>query len=176
MPGNTTLRRAIQHPAARGDRPGPAGTGAGPGRVAAKRRIASVLAAALLSAGALLGTAAASGAAEPGAGDPEAGRRVFGTQCRACHTIGPGGRPLVGPSLHGVFGRPAAAIRGFRYSKAMREKAEAGLVWNRETLRAYLASPRAAVPGTAMTYVGLRNERQLDDLLAFLERAAAAAP
>ncbi len=107
--------------------------------------------------------------------DAAAGQRVY-NQCRACHTIDQGGRHGVGPNLHGIFGRKAAAIEGFRYSAAMREKAAEGLTWTEETLRAYIASPRAVVPGGSMSYVGLRNEQQMNDLIAYLRQAAGAAP
>jgi cytochrome c len=102
--------------------------------------------------------------------DAAAGQRVFG-QCRACHSIEAGGRNGVGPNLHGIIGRRAAAIEGFRYSPAMRARAEAGLTWDEATLRAYITNPRQAVPGNSMTYVGLRNPQQLEDLIAYLREA-----
>ena len=60
--------------------------------------------------------------------DAAAGQRVF-NQCRACHTVDRGGRNGVGPNLHGVVGRKAGAVEGFRYSASMKEKAEGGLTW-----------------------------------------------
>lgn len=112
-------------------------------------------------------------AAAQGAGDAEAGRRVF-NQCRACHTTEQGGRSSVGPNLHGVFGRTAGAVQGFRYSEPMREKGGGGLVWNDETLRAYIVNPRQVVPGGSMVFAGLRNEQQVTDLIAFLRQATGA--
>ena len=105
--------------------------------------------------------------------DADAGARVF-AQCRACHNINPGGRSGVGPALHGVWGRPAGAIEGFRYSAPMRAKATEGLVWTPENMRAYLTDPKAVVPAGSMAFNGIRNEQQLNDLLAYLERASAA--
>ena len=111
----------------------------------------------------------------PAAGaDAEAGRRVF-NQCRACHTIEAGGRNGVGPNLHGVLDRRAGSVEGFRYSAALRRKAEEGLVWTEDQLRAYLADPKGTVPGGSMTYVGLRNEAMLGDLLAYLREAGGTA-
>jgi len=101
--------------------------------------------------------------------DAAAGQRVF-NQCRACHTIDRGGRNAVGPNLHGVVGRPAAHIESFRYSAPMRERAQAGLAWNEETLRAYLRDPKAVVPGGSMSFPGLRNEQQVNDVLAYLKQ------
>ncbi len=120
----------------------------------------------LLAAACLL---AATGAAE--AQDAGAGQRVF-NQCRACHTIEQGGRNGVGPNLHGLIGRRAGAIEGYRYSPSMREKAEGGLAWTEENLRAYIRDPKAVVPAGSMSYVGLRNEQQLNDLIAYLRQAA----
>ena len=106
--------------------------------------------------------------------DAAAGQRVF-NQCRACHTVEQGGRNGVGPNLHGVFGRRAAAVEGFRYSAPMRQKAEGGLIWTEENLRPYLQNPREVVPGTAMAFAGLRNEQQLNDLITYLKQATGAA-
>ncbi len=107
--------------------------------------------------------------------DAAAGQRVF-NQCRACHTVEQGGRNGVGPNLHGLFGRKAGSTEGFRYSASMREKAGGGLAWNEETLRAYIANPKAVVPAGSMSYVGLRNEQQMNDLIAYLRQAAGNAP
>ena len=101
--------------------------------------------------------------------DAAAGQRVF-NQCRACHTINEGARAGVGPNLHGVVGRKAAAIEGFRYSPSMRQKAEGGLTWTEEDLRAYLRNPKEIVPAGSMAFPGLRNEQQLNDLIAYLKQ------
>lgn len=122
----------------------------------------------LLALGAFL-AAAPIAAAQAQSGDAEAGRRVF-NQCSACHTINEGGPNRVGPNLHGVIGRKAAAKEGFRYSAAMQKKGEEGLVWTEENLRPYLRNPREVVPGTNMAYPGLRNEQQLNDLMAYLKQ------
>ena len=106
-------------------------------------------------------------AAPVAAQDAAAGQRVF-NQCRACHNIAQGGRNQVGPNLWAIYGRPAASIESFRYSAAMTERARGGLVWTEENLRAYLANPRAVVPGGSMAFAGIRNEQQLNDLIAYL--------
>lgn len=105
--------------------------------------------------------------------DPEAGQRVF-NQCRACHTVDQGGRNGVGPNLYGVFGRAAGSVDGFRYSAALRGKAGEGLKWDEATMRAYITNPKAVIPGGSMSYGGLRNEQQLNDLIAYLRRATGA--
>ena len=116
--------------------------------------------------GALLVIAPVAGAR---AQDAAAGQRVF-NQCSACHTINQGGANRVGPNLHGVIGRKAASVEGFRYSGPMKQKAEEGLVWTEETLQPYLRNPREVVPGTIMAYPGLRNEQQFKDLMAYLKQ------
>jgi len=116
---------------------------------------------------AVAATAFAPGMASAQSGDAAAGQRVF-NQCRACHTPDQGGRSGVGPNLWGVVGRNAASIEGFRYSANMRELAAGGLVWNEDRLRAYITNPKAVVPQGSMAYAGLRNETQLNDLIAYL--------
>lgn len=105
--------------------------------------------------------------------DADAGQRVF-NQCRACHNINQGGRSGVGPALYGVWGRAAGAVEGFRYSAPMRAKATEGLAWTAENMRAYLTDPKSVVPGGSMSFAGIRNEQQLNDLLAYLQRASTA--
>ena len=101
------------------------------------------------------------------AGNAEAGQRVF-NQCRACHTINEGGRSGVGPNLWGIVGRRAGAVEGFRYSSNMRELAAGGLTWTDDRLRDYIQNPKSVVPQGSMSYVGLRNDTQLNDLMAYL--------
>jgi cytochrome c len=105
--------------------------------------------------------------------DADAGQRVY-NQCRACHTVDQGGRNGVGPNLYGVFDRAAGSVDGFRYSAALRAKAGEGLKWDEATMRAYLANPKAVIPGGSMAFAGLRNEQQLNDLIAYLRRATGA--
>ena len=106
-------------------------------------------------------------AAPAAAQDAAAGQRVF-NQCRACHNIAEGGRNQVGPSLWGVYGRRAASIEGFRYSANMTQLGEQGHTWTEENLRAYLANPRAVAPQGSMAFAGIRNEQQLNDLIAYI--------
>jgi cytochrome c len=108
------------------------------------------------------------GALPAAAQDAEAGKRVF-NQCRACYSIEAGGRNGVGPNLHGIVGRKAGTIEGFRYSANLKEKAAEGLTWDEDTLRSYVTNPKALLPSGSMSYPGLKNEQMLDDLLAFLK-------
>lgn len=110
-------------------------------------------------------------AAQAQSGDPAAGQRVF-NQCSACHTINQGGPNRVGPNLHGVIGRKAGSVEGFRYSANMKQLGEGGLVWNEETLRPYLTNPKAVAPQGIMAFPGIRNEQQLNDVIAYVKQAS----
>ena len=100
-------------------------------------------------------------------GDPAKGKKVF-KKCKVCHTLKVG-KNRIGPSLAGIIGRPAASIKGFRYSKAMKAS---GLVWDVETLGQYLENPKKFVPKTKMIFKGLKKEQDRDNLIAYLKEAA----
>jgi cytochrome c len=96
--------------------------------------------------------------------DAAAGKRVFQTYCTLCHTAQPD-RNLTGPSLFGVVNRPSGRVPGFRYSDANRKS---GLTWTTATLDRYLTSPREVVPGTLMSFPGVKDSKQRADLIAYL--------
>jgi len=93
---------------------------------------------------------------------------LLGLACLACHKLGAGEGTLVGPNLHGVFGRPAASLTGFGYSPAL---AASGLVWTPLSLEAWLADPAGFVAGTTMAFTGYRSAEDRRDLIAYLLRA-----
>jgi cytochrome c len=86
-------------------------------------------------------------------------------QCQICHNLQEGQGPKVGPDLYGVVGRPVASVAGFHYTDALKAK---GGTWTFDALNKWLDDPRADVPGTAMTFAGLKNEKQRADIIAFL--------
>ena len=88
--------------------------------------------------------------------------------CAACHSFGAGEQTIVGPNLHGVFGRAAGAVEGFDYSPALKLS---GLVWTPRALDAWLADPGSFVAGTKMTFTGYRSADDRRDLIAYLLRA-----
>ena len=98
-------------------------------------------------------------------GDAVAGKAVF-NQCKACHQVGPEAKNGVGPILNGIYGRKAGEGAAYNYSDANKNS---GLTWDEANLRAYLTDPKAKVPGTKMIFPGIKREKQLDDLMAYLK-------
>lgn len=96
--------------------------------------------------------------------DAAAGRRLFQTDCSICHAVGPG-RNLTGPSLYGVVNRHSGQVPGFNYSEANRRS---GLTWTVQILDRYLTAPRQLVPGTLMTFAGLKDAQQRANIIAYL--------
>ncbi len=103
-------------------------------------------------------------------GDAAHGEKVF-KKCAACHTIEKGGADRVGPNLHDVMERGVAAKPDYNYSKAMKAFAATGAKWTEDTLFKYLEKPRALVPGTYMSFAGLKKPQDRKDLLAYLTEA-----
>ncbi|MCZ2203376.1 c-type cytochrome [Bartonella sp. A05] len=98
-------------------------------------------------------------------GDVENGRKIF-KQCAACHTSGRNQSHRVGPTLWEIVDRPFAIIEGFTYSRALR--ANSDKKWDFLTLDRYIQSPRKAIPGTIMSFRGLKNDQDRADLLLYL--------
>jgi len=96
-------------------------------------------------------------------GDPAKGKKVF-RKCKACHKLEEG-KNAVGPSLYNIIDREAGSVEGFKYSSAM---AESGLVWDVETMTTFLKKPKDLVPGTKMSFAGLRKDGQIADVIAYL--------
>ncbi len=83
---------------------------------------------------------ALTGLSGPASADIAKGKKNF-KRCKACHSLTEG-KKLTGPSLYRIYGRKAAAVPKFRYSKGLKQAAEKGLVWNRENLMGYLRHPK----------------------------------
>lgn len=126
-----------------------------------------LVAASLLPSLAFAQAAAPAAPAAPTAADAEAGQRIF-AQCRACHQVGETARNAVGPQLNGIFGRRAGSVEGFRYSQAYQSETVRAKTWDVDNFRTYIRNPREVTPGTNMAFVGIRNEDQITQLIAFL--------
>ena len=98
------------------------------------------------------------------AADVEAGKVEF-KKCALCHTA-EAGKNKIGPSLFGVVGRKSASLDSYSYSEAMKKFDH---TWTPETLDTYLADPRAVVPGTKMIFPGIKDEKERQDVIAYLE-------
>jgi cytochrome c2 len=98
--------------------------------------------------------------------DMAAGKASF-AKCKACHSL-ENGKNVIGPSLHGLFGRKAGTAPKFNYSSANKNS---GIEWNDETLFNYLADPQKAIPGTKMVFPGIKSEKERRDLIAYLKDA-----
>ena len=96
--------------------------------------------------------------------DVERGRMAF-RECARCHSFydNPSRR---GPTLIGVFGRQAGTLPDFAYSKAIRES---GIIWTRETIKAWISDPVGFIPGSRKLGHSLQRPHRLDDLVAYLE-------
>ena len=97
-------------------------------------------------------------------GDSGRGQGLY-ERCLACHALR---YNRTGPKHCGLLGRRAGSLPGFDFTRALRDS---GIVWTAETLDRFLAAPLEMVPGTAMTYDGLKDARERADLIAFLAEA-----
>jgi cytochrome c len=125
----------------------------------------SIIVFALLSSA--IGSAVAQDAAPTGHADP--GAVVF-KKCMACHQVGPNAQNGIAPVLNGVVGRPAGQYPNYSYSSANKNS---GLIWDEPTLARYLRAPAEVVPGTKMIFFGLKKDREISDVIAYLKQFAA---
>lgn len=101
------------------------------------------------------------------AGDADAGASVF-RKCVACHAVKTE-RNKVGPHLVNIVGRTPGAVDGFRYSAPMIGFGETH-VWDEATLAEFLAAPRKVVKRTRMQFPGLRNQADIENVIAYLKQ------
>ena len=97
-------------------------------------------------------------------GDPVHGAQIY-QRCLACHSLE---HNRSGLRHCGLFGRPAASLPDFNYSRAMKAT---GLTWDEATLDQFLENPLKAMPGTKMAYAGVKNPQERADLIAYLKKA-----
>ncbi len=100
-------------------------------------------------------------------GDVTAGEKIF-KKCKACHQLGEDAKNRVGPVLNGIVDNEIASVEDFKYSEAFLAKKVEGLVWTAEVLDIYLTKPKKFIPGTKMSFPGLKKEAQRADVIAYL--------
>jgi cytochrome c len=98
-----------------------------------------------------------------------AGGKTISTKCEQCHDLSKGGPNKIGPNLFGVVDRPRAGNEGFAYSSAM--KAKPGN-WTYDELFKFIKAPGVDIPGTKMSFAGLRSDKDRINLIAFLRSNA----
>jgi cytochrome c len=121
-------------------------------------KVGIALTAAMLVGTALIGPAQAQDAA--------AGEQSF-KKCLPCHSIGPGAKNKVGPELNGLDGRHSGTAPGYSYSEANKKS---GITWNKENFLKYITDPRAMIPGTKMIFPGIKNEKERENLWAYVSQ------
>lgn len=100
-------------------------------------------------------------------GDAEKGEKVF-RKCKACHAVGEDAKNKVGPVLNGIVDAAAGQVADFNYSEALTTMAADGLTWDAESLSGFLTKPKDFLPGTKMSFAGLRKEEDVENVIAYL--------
>lgn len=100
------------------------------------------------------------------AANAQNGATIF-KKCTSCHTAEKGGPNKIGPDLYNVVGAPKGKHAGYTYSQAMEKK---GGSWTYDDLNHFLYDPRQFVPGTKMSFIGLKNDQERADVIAYLRQ------
>jgi cytochrome c len=98
--------------------------------------------------------------------DVAAGKTSF-NKCLPCHSIGDGAKNKVGPELNGLDGRKSGTAPDYNYSEANKNS---GITWNEMQFKEYIRDPKAKIPGTKMAFAGIKNEKEINDLWAYLSQ------
>ena len=107
--------------------------------------------------------------------DPAAGATVF-EKCKSCHNADNGGANGTGPNLWGVVGRAPASHPGFAYSDAMKAFGAKQPIWDYEHIYEFVKGPQAYINGTKMTFVGLKQQQDRINVIAYLHGQGSTLP
>lgn len=99
--------------------------------------------------------------------DLAAGEQSFRSKCLPCHSVGEDARHKIGPVLNSLDGRKSGTTKGYSYSEANKN---AAITWSEATFKDYIQDPMAKVPGTRMSFAGIKNEKEIADLWAYLSQ------
>jgi len=92
--------------------------------------------------------------------------RIVWFKCRSCHETSADGPNKVGPNLHGLMDAEAGVKDGFVYSQAL---LDSGIVWDEESLDAFIEKPTAYVKGTKMAFIGIKKESDRKALIEYIK-------
>jgi cytochrome c len=98
--------------------------------------------------------------------DVAAGETSF-KKCLPCHSVGADAKNKVGPELNGLDGRKSGSVENFAYSEGNKSS---NITWDEQSFSEYIKDPRAKVPGTKMVFPGIKNEKEIADLWAYLKQ------
>ena len=98
--------------------------------------------------------------------DLAAGEQSF-RKCSPCHSVGEDARNKVGPVLNGLDGRKSGTVADYSYSDANKK---ADITWSEAAFKDYIQNPMTKVPGTKMAFAGIKNEKEIGDLWAYLKQ------
>jgi cytochrome c len=94
--------------------------------------------------------------------------KVSFRKCQVCHDVGEGAKNKLGPELNGLDGRKAGTVADFSgYGEGLKNS---GITWNEETFREYTKDPRGKIPDTRMIFPGIKDEKEIGDLWAYLKQ------
>ena len=99
--------------------------------------------------------------------DAAAGEQVFRRFCLPCHDVGEAAKVKLGPPLNGLDGRKTGTVEGFNYSPANKTS---DIVWGDASFAKYIRAPMQEMPGTRMAFVGIKNDKDITDLWAYLKQ------
>ena len=100
-----------------------------------------------------------------GEGNVKKGEKLFKTRAGQCHTSAKGGANGVGPNLWGIVDRKSGTVEGYSYTNANKDS---GVVWTEENLFKYLENPKKFIPGTKMSFAGMKSEKERRDIIAYM--------
>ncbi len=104
-------------------------------------------------------------------GDQKKGAKVA-KKCMACHSFDKGGKNKVGPNLYAIVGKKIGTTKGYKYSSAVIKYAGKSDKWQYANLVAFLKKPKSVVPKTKMAFAGIRKDKDMANLIAFLRSNA----
>jgi cytochrome c len=107
--------------------------------------------------------------------DVKAGEAVF-AKCKSCHNADNGGANGTGPNLWGVEGRKPGSHPGFAYSAGMTDFGSKNAVWDYEHIYEFVKNPQKYIPGTKMTFVGLKQPQDRINVIAYLHAQGGTLP